>query len=324
MKNQTFLYLFGLIVCLIPFDLTGQERFSLNDVVCSYFGETIADDLYSFSSSDEARDVVKSITDQVGLSSNFEIKVANVPNAAAVIREEKRYILYSESFMQNIVTQTGTNWANYSILAHEVGHHLEGHTLGKSGSQPELELLADKFSGFILGKLGADLSEAQAVMGKIATDDGSATHPPKSARLEAIAVGWRQANPNQSPVTPPPTEPVVQQPEINTPQKTPISTTNPSTTLYFNYLGNAWIIHTADIYITVGGTRINPQQNQFQLQVPKGQHEYNIEGIVYINLYGIVTSYNAKGSGTLYADDGSVFNLYLGISAYGEYYFYIE
>lgn len=324
MKNQIILYLIGFTAALIPLDLTGQEKFSLNDVVCSYFGENIADDLYSFSSSDEAREIVKSITDQVGLSSNFEIKVANVPNAAAVIREEKRYILYSENFMQNIVTQTGTNWANYSILAHEVGHHLEGHTLGKGGSQPELELHADRFSGFILGKLGADLSEAQAVMGKIATDAGSATHPPKSARLEAIAVGWRQANPNKTPSTPPPAEPVVQQPESNIPQKTPVNTSSQNITLFFNYMGNAWITHTADIFLTVGGIRINPQQNQFQLQVPKGQHEYNIQGIVYVNLYGIVTSYNAQGYGTLYADEGSTFNLYLGISAYGEYYFYIE
>ena len=37
-----------------------------------------------------------------------------------------------------------------TLLAHEVGHHLNGHTIHRGGSTPELELEADEFAGFIL------------------------------------------------------------------------------------------------------------------------------------------------------------------------------
>jgi hypothetical protein len=41
--------------------------------------------------------------------------------------------------------------------------------------------------------LGGTLDEAQIVMRTIASDEGSATHPPKDARLAAITNGWKQA-----------------------------------------------------------------------------------------------------------------------------------
>jgi hypothetical protein len=161
---------------------------------CSYFGETISDDLYEFKSSKEANGVISQIMSVMGLKPRFEIKAANVPNAAAVIYDNKRYILYSQNFISNLDHATRTDWGAISILAHEIGHHLNGHTLEHGGSRPSHELEADEFSGFILRKMGATLTEAQAAMRILADDEGSYTHPPKSARLEAIAVGWKSAD----------------------------------------------------------------------------------------------------------------------------------
>ena len=80
-----------------------------------------------------------------------------------------------------------------ALLAHEIGHHLNGHTIRKGGSSPELELEADEFAGFTLHKLGATLKESQKVMHFIAKTKESATHPGRNSRLLAIEKGWTKA-----------------------------------------------------------------------------------------------------------------------------------
>lgn len=110
-----------------------------------------------------------------------------------MIKDDKRLILYSNTFISRLDEIGAGDWSALSVLAHEIGHHLQGHTIQAGGSNHRIELEADQFSGFVVRRLGGSLSEAQAVMSTIASPGGSATHPPKSARLEAIATGWRLA-----------------------------------------------------------------------------------------------------------------------------------
>jgi hypothetical protein len=149
--------------------------------------------LMTFSSSAEADNAVGRVVQVVGLPKNFAIRAANVPNAAAVIVGNQRYILYSNIFMDRVKNVTQTDWAAISILAHETGHHLAGHTVSNAGSIPIQELEADRFSGFVLERMGATLPEATAAMTNFGSNDPSPTHPGKAARLEAIAAGWTQA-----------------------------------------------------------------------------------------------------------------------------------
>ena len=162
--------------------------------ICSYYGEIIKPQITIAEPNSEANALIKEILGVVGLHSNFEVRPANVPNAAAVILKNKRYILYNRRFMSSIVAATGTDWAGISILAHEIGHHLNGHTLTNSGSQPRLELEADEFSGFVLRKMGASLKDSQAAMEIAANLKASHTHPARRDRLIAIADGWNNAN----------------------------------------------------------------------------------------------------------------------------------
>ena len=140
-------------------------------------------------------DVIREITDAVGLKARFELRATReVDNAAAVVYDGQRYLLYNPDFL-NAVNRAGhTDWAGISILAHEMGHHLNGHTLRAGGSQPADELEADEFSGFVLRKLGASLAQAQAALATVADDEGSATHPGRTPRLAAIGQGWQRAN----------------------------------------------------------------------------------------------------------------------------------
>lgn len=167
---------------------------------CSYYGEKSPASVYTFASDNEALSALRMITDASGLATNFKLLAANVPNAAAVIFNNERYILYNQTFMYNI-SQRINYWASISILAHEVGHHLNGHSLTPGGSRPNLELEADKFSGFVLSKLGSSLQDAQSAINSLVSENESLTHPGKSARLAAIASGWYENNSKNISVT---------------------------------------------------------------------------------------------------------------------------
>ena len=145
----------------------------------------------------EAKNIITTIISAIGLKQNFEVMAADVPNAAAVIYQNKRYILYNPDFINGLNDKAGNKWASISILAHEVGHHLNGHTLDNMGSRPDLELEADEFSGFVLRKLGATLTQAQEAMKLAADFRSSETHPGQAQRLTAISLGWNNAG-NQS------------------------------------------------------------------------------------------------------------------------------
>ena len=140
-------------------------------------------------------DVIREITEAVGLSARFELRATrDVDNAAAVVYNGRRFLLYNPDFLAAVNRAGHTDWAGISILAHEMGHHLNGHTLRAGGSQPQDELEADEFSGFVLRKLGAGLAQAQAALAAVADDGGSATHPGRTPRLAAIGQGWQRAN----------------------------------------------------------------------------------------------------------------------------------
>ena len=143
---------------------------------------------------DQAAGIIREITEAVGLQPRFELRATSqIDNAAAVVYGGKRYLLYNPRFLAAVNRAGHTDWAGISILAHEMGHHLNGHTLRGGGSQPQDELEADEFSGFVLRRLGASLAEAQAALVAVAPEQGSASHPGRAPRLAAISRGWARA-----------------------------------------------------------------------------------------------------------------------------------
>lgn len=173
------------------------QQASKMQFLCSYSGEHVAPALPSkevgFASNEEAARVTKEILDTMGLVANFVVQSGMVPNAAAAIQYSQRFIVYNPQFIQQMNQLTGSPWAAKSILAHEIGHHLQGHTIQPGGSRPEIELEADEYSGFVMYKLGATLQQAQLAMNKIGTPQATATHPGRDQRLAAIAKGWNKA-----------------------------------------------------------------------------------------------------------------------------------
>jgi hypothetical protein len=162
---------------------------------CNYDGAESEVEYYVDESSNEAIQIVEKIMRVIVLPQNFIVKSANCKNALATAEGASRYILYSTHFLENFKKEANTQWAAYSVLAHEIGHHLSNHNLAETNTQKRKiqELQADKFAGGVLYRLGATLEQAQAGIKTFSLEGETTTHPSKTARLESVAQGWVQA-----------------------------------------------------------------------------------------------------------------------------------
>lgn len=166
--------------------------------------EDIEDDstINSILSSENVEKAALEIVAQIGLPQNFVLKASDSKefknNAVAKMKRDEndrnqRYVIYDPNFFIEINRKANNDWAAISILAHEIGHHLNNHPLNNDGSSFEYEFLADEWSGFVLRKMGANLKDAQSAIATLKDPKvPSKTHPPKAERLASIEKGWRK------------------------------------------------------------------------------------------------------------------------------------
>ena len=141
----------------------------------------------------EARTQVERVVRVSGLEMNFEMIVDRAAPAAAEIINGRRVILFDPRFMAQVADRICLDWGAMSILAHEVGHHLAGHTLRQTTEPWRDELEADEFSGFVLARLGASLAETTSAATRILPEQPTPTHPGRKDRIAAIVHGWQNA-----------------------------------------------------------------------------------------------------------------------------------
>ncbi len=169
--------------------------FAQTDKYSKEHGDSLIGGKFTVDSKKEARDAMENIVKYTGITQNFEIvENSNIPTAIAYIKNRKRYVAYNPAFMVRVKVGTKSDWGAISVLAHEIGHHLSGHTLIRRRRDPQEELDADRFSGFILYKMGATLDEAKSCINNVQLNSNPETHPAKNARLIAITLGWLDAN----------------------------------------------------------------------------------------------------------------------------------
>ena len=145
----------------------------------------------------EIENIINEIVNTAGVSNGgFELaQCSNINNAIAKMLTDKdgnevRYIIYDAEWLQSFNKKTLTDWSGTFVLAHEIGHHLNGHSLNNGSSIPKFELEADYFAGRALANLGATLDETIAVM-----DDqpvkASYSHPARADRIKQARAGWK-------------------------------------------------------------------------------------------------------------------------------------
>ncbi len=146
----------------------------------------------------EIEETVDQILATVGINSiegaNFKLKACDkINNAVAknltIKGKEVRYVLYDPSMLQNIVNKTHNNWSAKFVLAHEIGHHINGHSMNNGTSNHDYELQADYFAGRALALMGATEEETLAAT-TILSERATATHPARAQRAERASEGW--------------------------------------------------------------------------------------------------------------------------------------
>lgn len=141
----------------------------------------------------EARAQVERVVRVSGLEMNFDMIVDSSTPAAAEIINGRRVILFDPRFMAQVADRICPDWGAMSILAHEVGHHLAGHTLRQPAEPWRDELEADEFSGFVLARMNATLAETTSAATRIVPEQATPTHPGRKDRVAAIVHGWQNA-----------------------------------------------------------------------------------------------------------------------------------
>ena len=185
-----------IVIVVFIFNCNAQNYQSIEEVdaSCAQLG---------FMGDEDAELAVDNILSQLGLFKNFTIQECpDINNAVAKNIDmgsgrKERYILYDNNFFDRIDDKAGNDWAAISILAHEIGHHLNGHALNDEGSSHKWELEADEFSGFVLARMGSSLEDAQSAIKTLQLERATRTHPAKADRLMAIAKGWNRGKGNK-------------------------------------------------------------------------------------------------------------------------------
>ncbi|MFZ6014376.1 MAG: hypothetical protein ACOYXT_28815 [Bacteroidota bacterium] len=156
---------------------------------------------------EEVAGLISEILSRFGAQNRYIIlNCAQISNCLATKDDEGRqYILYNAAFLNRVKTLKFTNstlptgdrdWQVLTILAHELGHHINNHITNPlpRATSIDKELEADETAGFLMYLLKAGLAQAQSVMyDKNVTEEGSYTHPPRQKRLDAIAKGYNKA-----------------------------------------------------------------------------------------------------------------------------------
>lgn len=303
-----------------------QQKNTKKIFACNYFGRNISPQeicpqMQGFVSDSHAEQVIGQFAKKMGqFHSKFRVmQCSNTDNCFATVIEGQPYIIYDNAFLNRVEETTRTDWAAVSILAHEIGHHANFHTIDGTGSRPDKELEADYFSGFWLHEMGANLAQSQEAMKHFQGEYVTSTHPPRSQRLDAIEKGWKEAEnlhpklstiPQKLPTNiPPRTESrVIIQPEAKVYQRKPeviekdieienISTANKTGCISGDCAnGNGYYVHpTQGSY--KGGWR-NGKRDGF------GTHYYANGQKMYVGEYALGKRH---GSGTYYFPDGERF-----------------
>lgn len=191
------LFTLSTMLCTLSYVSNAQSE-QTRTLGYNYYGQRINEkaicNMVSFRSKEVAEKAVDEIVRRSGLKRNFYVmECPNTDNCFAAVNGQTRLIVYDGNFMKKANDIAKTDWGALSILAHEIGHHLQGHTIIEGGSDPQKELEADEFSGFVMYQMGASLKEAQAAISKLTSDYDGGTHPPRTRRLASIEKGYNNA-----------------------------------------------------------------------------------------------------------------------------------
>lgn len=151
---------------------------------CIFRPQGQEEELYSFSTRVAVmQNLVNEILQRGGdLEQNFQVVQANVENVSAVVDGQKRYLLWSQDFLEKASPAVA-----FASVAHEIGHHASLHLLTADRRQIE-ESEADFFMGYVMGMKAFD----ERVFSGELLEKGIFGNAPET-RLPTILKGFKKA-----------------------------------------------------------------------------------------------------------------------------------
>lgn len=174
---------------LLPNDVLAVAPMTFENKICAFGGSRAMGRVTNLGKpAPEAVKMVRWMTDIVGIRQNIKVVAADIERyvkAFATIKNRQRYIVYNRA---DFDWKDGrTSFDDLTTMGHEVGHHVPSHVMTQELSEHEEELEADRFSGFIMSKLGATLEQATK---KFWDWPATEWHPGGLRRKQAVADGW--------------------------------------------------------------------------------------------------------------------------------------
>lgn len=176
-----------LLFSVLSLSAFSQTILSVNiDQKCIYSGGIMDRELYRYTDSSKVPEWVAEILEVCGATQNFELVESNVENVSAVLDGNTRYLFYSVDFIEK-----SSRIEVYGAFAHEIGHHVNQHTLLEEHRKRE-ESEADVFMGYFFSKKNFPLTEADAFLRKMPS---SYSLTPEE-RYAAVQMGYEKAQRN--------------------------------------------------------------------------------------------------------------------------------
>ncbi len=162
----------------------------------------------SFASDKDATKVVSEILNSVGIQSNrfHVVECTQVDNCRAISRGGEDYIIYNNNYINSLkglnfsstsLPKNQKDWLAIFILAHEVGHHINGDETNNyrkyQVNSMKKELEADYFGGRALAMLGAPREQVLSLCKNIPDDPYSIDHPRQEDREISVLKGYDEA-----------------------------------------------------------------------------------------------------------------------------------
>ncbi|MCB9330860.1 MAG: hypothetical protein H6574_07260 [Lewinellaceae bacterium] len=155
--------LFVLPLLILINQLSAQEFLDLDlSRHCNFGGTELDEELYTFTSGSPVMENLVADVLKLGgdLEQNFTLIQTNVESISAVVADGKRYLLWSQDFLER-----ATDLQAYSGVAHEIGHHVNNHSLQaefQAGEEDEANL----FMGYVLSRKGFQNTALPFIFGR--------------------------------------------------------------------------------------------------------------------------------------------------------------
>ncbi len=173
--------------------VSAQQEISLKSRTISYFdGEGPDISKVEAQPADAAlTELVEKVVKAGKGSTNFRIFSAPVGTVIALVNDQGRLLICDPAFLKDGGNME-SNWKALGVLAHQIGHLVQFHDLTRQELGEEV-LLAERFAGFALYRLGATLEQAKLAIHTYAPEKGTKTHMPRANRIIAIEKAYQEA-----------------------------------------------------------------------------------------------------------------------------------